>query len=189
MSSYQSQYVAKKAFFSFLGNSFRLLDAAGNLQFFVKQKAFKLKEEITVFKDEAQTQKRLTIKARGIGDFSGVYDITDAESGQAVGGAKRQGLKSLFKDEWDLLDPEGGVVGKVQEVGGILILLRRFLPIIPQTYEVTLGQKLVGIIKQQFNPFQLAYDVDFSKGEGSFDPRLGVGMTVLLLAIEGGKQN
>ena len=63
----QRQYVAKKALFSFLGNTFRIFDTTGGLQFYIKQKAFKLKEEINVFADEQQAEKRLTIKARGIG--------------------------------------------------------------------------------------------------------------------------
>jgi uncharacterized protein YxjI len=184
MVKYEHHYVAKKALFSFLGNTFRIFDAAGGLQFYIKQKAFKLREEISIFADEAQQQKRLTIKARSISDFSGGYDIVDAESGESVGGAKRHGLKSLFKDEWSILDRDGAEVGKCVENGGILILVRKFLKFVPQTFEVTMGGKVVGSIKQRWNPFQLAYDVAFEPGTG-FDPRLGVGIVVLLLAVEG----
>jgi uncharacterized protein YxjI len=180
-----SRYVAKKALFSFMGNTFRIFDQGGNLQFFIKQKAFKLKEEINVFADEAQSNKRLTIKAGGIMDFSGSYSIEDAQTGESVGGGKRQGLKSLFRDEWEILDADGTAAGKVVETGGAMIFLRKFLKIIPQKYEVTYNGDTVGTIKQRFNPFQLAYDVDLSAGK--IDPRLGVGMVVLLLAIEGGQ--
>jgi uncharacterized protein YxjI len=183
---YQNHYVAKKALFSLLGSTFRIYDTAGALQFYIKQKAFKLREEIGVFGDEKQTEKRLTIKARSISDFSGGYDIVDANTGETVGGAKRHGLKSFFKDEWSILDAEGGEVGKCVETGGFMILLRKFLKFLPQTFEVTVGGKAAGSIRQRFNPFQLAYDVEFTPGSG-FDPRLGVGMVVLLLAIEGAK--
>lgn len=183
----QRQYVAKKAFFSFLGNTFRLFDTSGNLQFFIKQKAFKLKEEINIFGDEKQTEKKMTIKARSISDFSGGYDITDAVTGEVIGAGQRQGLKSMFKDEWNILDADGAQCGKVVELGGALAVVRRFIKIlqwIPQKYEVSYMGEPVGMIKQRFNPFQLAYDVDFKEGT-EFDPRLGVGMVVLLLAIEG----
>ena len=183
LAEYQSKYVANKAFFSFLGNTFRIFDTSGGLQFYIKQKAFKLKEEINVFRDEAQTDKRLVIKAHGISDFSGGYDIVDAQTGESVGGAKRQGLKSLFKDEWDILDKDGGLVGKILETGGFMIFVRKFIKLIPQKYEVTLEGELAGTIHQRFNPFQLAYDVDFSHGK--LDPRHAVGLVVLLLAIEG----
>lgn len=183
---YQNRYVAKKALFSFLGNTFRIFDTAGALQFYIKQKAFKLREELNVFADEAQQVKRLTIKARSISDFSGGYEIQDAATGETLGVGKRHGLKSLFKDEWSILDDTDTPKGKVVETGGIMILIRKFLTFIPQKYEVHWNGSVVGSIHQRFNPFQLAYDVDFREGTG-FDPRVGVGMVVLLLAIEGGK--
>ena len=187
ITKYESKYVAKKALFSFLGSVFRVYSPAGELQFYIKQKAFKLKEEINVFKDSSQKEKRLTIKAGGIGDFSGRYTITDAETGEVVGGGKRQGLKSLFKDEWAILDKDLTEAGKVVEVGGFMILFRKFFKMIPQRYEVSWGGEKIGSIKQRFNPFQLAYDCDFGSGGSGFDPRVGVGMVVLLLAIEGGR--
>jgi uncharacterized protein YxjI len=181
------KYVAKKAMFSFLGATFRLYDTAGQLRFYIKQKAFKLKEEITVFADEGKTEPRMTIKARSISDFSGGYDIADAVTGASIGGAQRNGLKSMFKDEWNILDADGEVCGQVKELGGAFAVLRRLIKLfqwIPQKYEITYLGDVVGHVKQQFNPFQLAYDVEFTE-TSDFDPRLGVGMVVLLLAIEG----
>ena len=96
LSTYQRRYVAKKALFSFLGNTFRIFDSQGSLQFFIKQKAFKLKEEINVFADEGQKEPRLQIAARKWGDFNGVYDIKDATTGEVVGAAKRHGLNLLW---------------------------------------------------------------------------------------------
>lgn len=183
---FQRKYVAKKAFFSFLGNTFRIFDSAGAEQFYVKQKAFRLKEELNVFKDSSQSDKRLMIKARSITDFSGGYDITDVVTGEVVGGAMRHGFKSMFQDEWSLLEPDGTVAGKCIERGGIMILIRKWFPIIPQKYEVQWKGEIVGTIQQQMNPFILAYDVNFHEGK-SFDPRLGVGLVVLLLAIEGSR--
>lgn len=183
---FQRKYVAKKAFFSFLGNTFRIFDPAGQEQFYVKQKAFRLKEELNVFKDSSQADKRLTIKARSITDFSGGYDIHDPTTGEVVGGAMRHGFKSLFQDEWSLLDAEGNVVGKCIERGGLMILIRKWFPIIPQKYEVQWKGDVVGKIEQQLNPFILAYDVHFHEGN-DFDPRHGVGLVVLLLAIEGSR--
>lgn len=186
LSRYSSRYVANKAMFSFLGSSFRIMGPEGNLRFFVKQKAFKLKEEITVFSDEKQTDAVLGIQARGIGDFSGAYDISDKKSGEALGAMKREGLKSMLRDEWAVLDTSGAQVGKVQEDGSAMALLRRFLPIIPQSFTVTIGDKQVGSVKQRFNPFQLVYDVDLEGASAEdLDPRMGVAAVVLLLAIEG----
>ena len=51
----------------------------------------------------------------------------------------------------------------------------------------SLNGQLEGTINQRFSFFSLGYDVDFTPGPGRLDPRLGVGITVLLLAIEGSK--
>ena len=182
----QQQFVAKKALFSFLGSTFRIFDPAGGLLYYVKQKAFRLREELGVFGDEQQKDKRLIIKARSISDFSGGYDIVDASSGQSVGGAKRHGLKSIFQDEWSILDAGGAEVGKCLESGGFMIVMRKFFKFLPQTYKLTVNGAPAGTIAQRFNPFQLVYDVNLVPG--ALDPRLGVGIVVLLLAIEGTKE-
>jgi uncharacterized protein YxjI len=45
-------------------------DSSGNLLAYVKQKLFKLKEDINVFGDEGQTQLLYNIKADRVLDFS-----------------------------------------------------------------------------------------------------------------------
>ncbi len=184
LSLYGAQYTAERALFSFLGQEFRIRGPEGNLRFYIKQKALRLKEEIVVWADEKQSNKVLGIKARGIGDFSGTYDVTDAATGDNVGALKREGLKSLLRDEWTILDAGGAQIGKVKEDGSALALLRRFLPIIPQSFTITVGDQPVGTINQQFSLFRLRYDVDLG-GAGDLDPRLSVAAVVLLLAIEG----
>ncbi len=183
------QFLAKKALFSFLGGTFRIFDTSGALQFFVKQKAFKLKEELNVFADEGQTQKRLTIKARSWADFSSAYDVTDATDGTAVGACKREGLKSMFRDSWLVLGQGDAVIGKCEEDSMLMAMLRRmiFKNWLPQRFTVKdAGGTKLGSIRQRFNPFQLSYDVDFSGGNNSaLDSRLGIALVVLLLAIEG----
>ena len=101
-----------------------------------------------------------------------------------MGACQRKGLRSLFRDEWSLLDADGAEIGNVKEDSLMMALLRRFLfkTLFPQTFVMhdNVGKRL-GQIKQRFNPFQLSYDVEFD----GIDPRLGVATTVLLLAIEG----
>ena len=80
-------------------------DAAGTVIFHVKQKAFKLKEDVTVFGDTAQTRPLYTIKADRVLDFSGRYQFTDAATGAPVGSVKRQGMKSLWKAQYDVFAP------------------------------------------------------------------------------------
>jgi len=182
-----SQYVAQAKLFTFMGNAFQIYDTSGNLRFYIKQKAFKIREAIRVYRDEAQTQEQMSIQARTVMDFNTTYDVTDTVTGENLGAARRKGMKSLFKDEWELLSPDGDVIGLVEETGGILSILRRFinaLKFIPQKYQVTIGGQLEGIIDQRFAFLLATYDVDFTPGTGKLDPRMGVAIMVLLLAIE-----
>jgi uncharacterized protein YxjI len=180
---YEKRYVASKALFSFLGATFHIDTPGGEPAFWVKQKAFRLREQIEVFRDSSKADKRLVIQARSISDFSSGYDVVDPETGESVGGAKRHGFKSLFQDEWSLLDETGEVRGKCVERGGLMIVLRKWMPIIPQTYELSWDGQVVGHVRQRFHPFRLIYDVEF-ENLGTFDVRHGIGMVVLLLAIE-----
>jgi len=183
----QSKYMARKAIFALLGAKFHVYDPHGNLCFFVQQKAFKLKEAITVYRDEGKTTPVLTIQARSIMDFSGTYDVTDVTTGQVVGALKREGLKSMLRDEWTILDTNGAAIGKVMEDSQALALLRRFLSnLIPQSFTATVNGTEVASFDQHFNPFVAKYDLDFSMDSGNLlDRRLGIAAVVLLLAIEG----
>jgi uncharacterized protein YxjI len=186
LSLYKSQYEAKKALFRFLGNAFRLYNTDGSLAFYVKQKAFKLKEDITVFADEDEKRPVLRIKARKALDFSAIYDVIEVGNDEVIGALQRQGMKSLLRDEWHILNTNGEKVGDVIEDSMALALVRRFLSnLIPQSFTMKLGAQVVGTIAQHWNPFRLGYKVDFTPGGTALDPRMGVAAVVLLLAIEG----
>jgi uncharacterized protein YxjI len=186
LTRYQSTYVAKQALFSLFGNTFRLFNADGSLGFYVKKKSFKLKEDIIIYADEGEKEPMLRIKARSIMDISATYDITDAVTGESLGAMRRKGLKSILRDEWSVLGAGDAEVGTLIEDSGFLSLLRRFFPIIPQSFKVSLGGTEVGILHQRFSFFGLVYDIDFSRDSGGLvDRRLIVAMTVLILAIEG----
>ena len=79
-------------------------DASGNLLAYAKQKAFKLKEAVTIFADAEQTRPLYTANAEKILDFSGRYNFADARTGHSLGSVKRQGMKSLWKAHYDIFD-------------------------------------------------------------------------------------
>ena len=88
-------------------------DAQGNLIFYVKRKAFKLKEAITVFADEAQTRPLYQINADRVLDFSARYNFTD-NAGNALGSIKRRGMRSLWKSHYEI-ENRNGVVMSINE--------------------------------------------------------------------------
>ena len=77
-------------------------DANGRLLCYVKQKLFKLKEAISVFADESQTQMLYQINADRMLDFSASYHFSDA-TGNQFGAIKRQGMRSLWRAHYDIL--------------------------------------------------------------------------------------
>jgi hypothetical protein len=77
-------------------------DAAGTLQFYVKQKAFTLKESITVFRDAAQTRPIYRIAADRVIDISANYRIDD-EGGTPLGTLRRRGMRSLWRAHYEVL--------------------------------------------------------------------------------------
>ncbi|NIP25047.1 MAG: hypothetical protein GWO38_14835, partial [Phycisphaerae bacterium] len=77
-------------------------DANGSELMYVKQKLFKLKEDINVFSDRSQTTHLYSIKADRIIDFSPRYNFADPQ-GMSLGAVKRQGMRSLWKAHYDIL--------------------------------------------------------------------------------------
>ena len=77
-------------------------DSDGRLLMYVKQKAFKLKEAITVFADEAQTQPLYRIAADRIIDFSATYTISD-EQGTEIGAIRQKGARSLWRSHYEIV--------------------------------------------------------------------------------------
>lgn len=77
-------------------------DAAGQLLFYVRQKAFKLKEAVTVFADEGQTRALYRIDADRIIDFSARYRITDASTGAELGVVQRRGMRSIWRAHYEI---------------------------------------------------------------------------------------
>jgi uncharacterized protein YxjI len=171
-----------------LTGKFRFYDPAGRLVMFSEQKMFRLREDIRVYSDESKSQEVLSIKARQILDFSAAYDVVDTELNQKVGALRRRGLQSLLRDEWEVLDANDNLIGKLFEDSVSMALLRRFLlgSWIPQNYDITVGGARVADLKQRFNIFRYELDIDFSMDTAHhLDRRLGIAAGILMAAIEG----
>jgi hypothetical protein len=113
-----------------LASQIYIRDAGGNLQGYVKQKLFKLKEDINIFADEGQTRHLYNIKADRIIDFSANYRFSDA-SGRHLGGIKRQGMRSLWKANYDISNAAGQTVLKIREENGWIKVIDALVGEIP----------------------------------------------------------
>ncbi|HKZ70172.1 MAG TPA: hypothetical protein VJ020_08830 [Anaerolineales bacterium] len=127
----------------------KVTDAGGNVVLYVKQKALALREDIKIFADEGQTRQLYQLKTNKIIDFSATYNITNAATGAALGALKRQGMRSIFKATYNILDGAGGEAGLIHEENAWVKVADALLGEVP----------ILGIFSGYlFNP---AYLVDF----------------------------
>lgn len=80
-------------------------DASGQTQCFVKQRLFKFRERINVYRDESQNEIIATIAADRVIDWSACYLFADAQ-GRSLGSVKRRGMKSLWRASYDVFLPD-----------------------------------------------------------------------------------
>ncbi|MCH2639510.1 MAG: hypothetical protein MKZ68_06425 [Candidatus Thalassarchaeum sp.] len=182
-------YMVRQKVLKLLGEEFHIYsdDSMQQLIGYSKQKALKLKEDIRVYSDEQKSTELICIKARSIIDFGAGYDITDSQTGEAICSFKREGLKSLFKDSWKVMDSSGNQIGTLGEDSGILALVRRFVPfaslLIPQEFVLSTGTGSI-VFTQKMNPLIHKMFVTNIQSSG-LDPRIVLAATMLLIAIEG----
>lgn len=182
----QSEYIIRKKVFSIMGAKLHIYNSSEELLLYSQMKAFKLKEDIALYTDESMQKELLRIKARTMIDFSATYDVYDSETGETLGALRRKGLKSIVKDEWIILDARDKEIGYIKEDSVFMALLRRVITLIPQKYNVEIGNMVIPAFRQNFNPFVTKIIADFSEDrQGLLDRRLGLAAAILLCAIEG----
>lgn len=180
-------YLIRRKVFQLFGGAFQIFDPSGQICFFCKQKAFKLKEDIRVYASGEMNREVLSIQARSVVDFSASYDVVDPTNGERVGVLRRKGWSSLVRDEWEMLGPNENHLGVIREDSMGLAFLRRFFSnLIPQKFHCEVDGQTVWTFQQNFNPFVLKITLDFSMDtENLLDRRLGIAAALLLCAIEG----
>jgi len=186
-----TRYLLKRQVFALTGK-FRVYAPDGSLVLFSEQKMFRLREDIRLYADEGKVQELLWIQARQIIDFSAAYDVVDSTTGVKIGGLRRRGVRSMVRDTWDLMDAAGQPLGVLTEDSLALGLLRRFLlgSLLPQNYDVRIGETRVADLRQRFNLLRYELEIDFSFDPSNrLDRRLGLAAAILLAAIEGKQQS
>lgn len=183
-------YVAKKQFWKVFGGKFRIYDPNGNMVLFADMKAFRLREDITVYTGEDKMTEVMKIQARQIIDLWAAYDVHSSD-GRKIGAFRRKGLQSLLKDEWIIMDELDNEIGFIKEDRWLFAILRRFVTdLIPQNFLGTYRGMPVFEFKQNFNPFTLRLSLDFSPDtQDILDRRLGMAAAILLCAIESKQQS
>ncbi|MFT5998073.1 MAG: hypothetical protein ACI81P_000520 [Neolewinella sp.] len=179
--------------FGVINPQFSVVDEGGQPLAFVKQKAFKLKEDISVFRSENQTELQYKIKADRWLDYNASYSFTDS-AGKACGRLARKGARSLWKAEYELYDEAGKPDLVIKEGNGWIKVIDSLLGEIPilgmftgyflnPSYNVTRPDgTLVAIFHKKpdliSRSFELEKSTTFEEGE---ETRLVLGTMMMVL--------
>ncbi|UOU98549.1 hypothetical protein MUU74_00940 [Chryseobacterium daecheongense] len=87
-----------------LSGDFNITDRNGNYVAYVRQKMFKLKEDVIVFNDESKSKELFRIKANQWIDFNASYSLNDLVNNKNFGRLARKGMRSLWKSTYNILD-------------------------------------------------------------------------------------
>jgi hypothetical protein len=179
-------YVIKRPWPSFLGRNFDVHDPNGQTCMFVQHKLLTFKDEWNIFTDSSARVSLVRVKARQAIGVNIETDVFDAQSGQAVGTVRSKGLKSMVRDTWEVLAPNGAVVGElVEDSNG---LLRRMLPsffgmpFIPGKWHLAVNGQLAMELTEQRVFFGKTFHVKLVPGV--VDPRFAIGCALLALMKE-----
>lgn len=135
-----------------LGQEIKVRDAGDEVVCCVKQKAFRLREDVLVFADEAQTKQVCRIQADRVLDFSAQYTVA-LPDGLIVGTLRREGMKSLWNATYHILDGQGNEAGLIHEENPWIKALDGLVGMVP----------ILGDIAEMFiNP---AYLVEMPAGQ------------------------
>jgi uncharacterized protein YxjI len=90
-------------------------DANGALMLQVKQKALTLREETTVFADEAKKVPLYKMLADRVIGFRAVHRITRLADNALIGSVKATGFRSLWRTQYDITDSSEQIILTVRE--------------------------------------------------------------------------
>jgi uncharacterized protein YxjI len=165
----QAAYVIVRPLWSLFGRVFRVYTADGRLAFFVRRPLFRIRDRLILFADEDETIPVLEIRNRSLLSLNMCHDVLDALTGLRLGSVRTRGLSWMWRDIWDVLDPEDRVCGTMQE--DTLSLVRRFLRFWPGRHHIEIGGDLVALLVQQFRVFRKVFSLQLRPASQNVDAR------------------
>jgi len=178
-----------------LSSDFTISDARDKSLFYVRQKMFKLLEEITVSRDSSQSQKLYSIKANKWLDFSAAYNFSNA-AGQDLVKIARKGWASIFKAHYEIFDAQQKLNCTIREENAWIKVLDAIFEGIPivgifsgylfhPAYLVTdnSGKTIARLVKEPSligRRFKLEKKLGFSNEEDEERVILGLSMLLML---------
>lgn len=114
-----------------LSSDFNITDRHGNYVAYVREKMFKLKEDVIVFNDESKSQELFRIKADRWLDFNASYSMTDLATHKNLGRLARKGMRSIWKSQYDIIDENEKIKFQINEDNAWIKIWDSFVGEIP----------------------------------------------------------
>lgn len=114
-----------------LSSDFNITDRNGNYVAYVRQKMFKLKEDVVVFSDESKSKELFNIKADRWLDFNASYSMLDLQNNRTFGRLARKGMRSIWKSQYDIVDENENVKFQITEDNAWVKIIDGFVSEIP----------------------------------------------------------
>ena len=180
-----------------LGPQINVLDASGRSVAYVKQKMFRLKEDVEVFTDESRRTPLWRMKADRIIDWSAAYRITDA-SGAVLGTLRRKGARSLWRATYVITDPNDQVMGGIHEKDPWTKILDGLLSIVPilgelsgyflnPSYVVSRGEEAVLEVRKRPAFFETRFSIEQLSGVDAINEALLLASVMMMVLLERGR--
>jgi hypothetical protein len=158
---------------------------------FVRQKKLAIREDIRFFADEDEREELFRLKARGVIELRGRYDVL-LPDGDRAGVLEKVFGASLLRSTWRILDAREQEVGKAFERRLPVALLRRavdfvpygeFIPIVFH-FTITADGREVGDLRRPIG-LRDRYVLDLrADAERRIDRRVAVALGVALDALQ-----
>jgi hypothetical protein len=175
----RDRFAVRASRLALLSRKFRFYDDAGNRIAFVKLNDYRVLSSIDVLDGSGQ-QTILRIRER-VSCWPVTYDLFDAPGGDKIGALQHRPWKSLFQEEWCILDGCDREVGRLRESSLIVAFLHHFLILVPIKYGFYASDNLFGTCRQNSNPLLPKITFRFTVGSAKLDRRVAPALAVLLL--------
>ena len=114
-----------------LSSDFNITDRDGNYVAYVREKIFKLKDDVIVYQNESKSEELFRIKANQWIDFNASFSMTDLVNGRTVGRLARRGMRSFWKSQYDIIGANDQPKYQINEDNGWIKVLDGIVSEIP----------------------------------------------------------
>lgn len=161
---------------------YRVYAPDGTLAAFVEQPWFRLRTELVMYADEEQLRPILVLKNRRVAAVNMEHDLFDAEDGRRLGVIRDRGLRSMFRDTWEILDADERLAGQMVEDGPAF--WRRLVRLLPGRHHIELGGREVARIRQIFHFWRREFELHILDVDDPIEPRFAIACALIAMMAD-----